>query len=41
LQQWLNFISTELHKSVFAVVFNPGTPAEAKALVRAAKAILH
>ena len=31
LQQWLNFVSTELHKQVFAVVFNPITPKEAKA----------
>jgi glutathione S-transferase len=38
VQQWLNFISTELHKQIFAVVFNPGAPAEAKAY--ALKAIL-
>lgn len=31
LQEWLNFLSTELHKQVFAVVFNPGQPAAAKA----------
>jgi glutathione S-transferase len=31
LQQWLSFIGTELHKQVFAVVFTPNTPAEAKA----------
>jgi len=30
VQQWLNFISTELHKQIFAVAFNPGAPAEAK-----------
>jgi glutathione S-transferase len=30
LQQWLNFISTELHKQIFAVLFNPSTPPEAK-----------
>lgn len=30
LQQWLNFISTELHKQIFAVAFNPGAPQEAK-----------
>src|SRR5215469_14344325 len=38
VQQWLNFISTELHKQIFAVVFNPGTPAEAK--VYALKTVL-
>jgi glutathione S-transferase len=31
LQQWLNFISTELHKQVFAVAFSPAAPQEAKA----------
>jgi glutathione S-transferase len=31
LQQWLSFVGTELHKQVFAVVFNPHAPAEAKA----------
>ncbi len=31
LQQWLSFISGELHKQVFAVVFHPNTPPEAKA----------
>jgi glutathione S-transferase len=30
VQQWLNFISTELHKQVFAIAFNPGAPAQAK-----------
>jgi glutathione S-transferase len=30
LQQWLSFIGTELHKQVFAVMFTPNTPAEAK-----------
>jgi glutathione S-transferase len=30
LQQWLNFISTELHKQIFAVVFSPSAPPEAK-----------
>jgi glutathione S-transferase len=35
LQQWLSFVGTELHKQVFAVVFNPQTPAEAKAYVLA------
>lgn len=31
LQQWLSFVATELHKAVFAVMFSPATPAEAKA----------
>ena len=31
LQQWLSFIGTELHKQVFAVLYNPRTPPEAKA----------
>jgi glutathione S-transferase len=31
LQEWLSFVATELHKQVFAVVFNPYAPAEAKA----------
>jgi glutathione S-transferase len=31
LQQWLSYIATELHKQVFAVVFNPGPPPEAAA----------
>jgi len=35
LQQWLSFVGAELHKQVFAVVFNPATPAEAKAYVLA------
>ena len=30
LQEWLNFIGTELHKS-FSPLFNPATPADAKA----------
>ena len=30
LQEWLNFIGTELHKS-FGPLFNPATPADAKA----------
>ncbi|MBN6742200.1 glutathione transferase GstA [Acidithiobacillus sp. MC6.1] len=33
LMQWLNFISTELHKG-FAPLFNPQTPEEWKAVVR-------
>ncbi len=31
LQQWLSFVSTELHKSVFGVLISPKQPAEAKA----------
>jgi glutathione S-transferase len=34
LQEWLNFISTELHKS-YSPLFNPAQPEEAKALFRA------
>jgi len=30
LQQWLNFISTEIHKGGFAPFFNPATPEAAK-----------
>lgn len=33
LAEWLNFISTELHKG-FSPLFNPGMPEEAKALFR-------
>jgi glutathione S-transferase len=33
LQEWLNFISTELHKG-FSPLFNPQMPEEAKALAR-------
>lgn len=33
LQEWLNFIATELHKG-FSPLFTPGMPDEAKALVR-------
>jgi glutathione S-transferase len=33
LQQWLSFVGSELHKQVFAVVFSPLTPAEAKVYV--------
>ncbi|MFA6164151.1 MAG: glutathione S-transferase N-terminal domain-containing protein [Methylobacter sp.] len=32
LQQWLNFISTEIHKGGFAPLFNPATPEAAKQL---------
>ncbi len=31
LQQWLNFVATELHKSVFAVLFDPASNDGAKA----------
>lgn len=34
LQQWLNYISTEIHKAVFFTLFNPASPPEAKAFVR-------
>lgn len=34
LQQWLNYISTEVHKAVFYLLFNPDAPAEAKAFAR-------
>jgi glutathione S-transferase len=33
LQEWLNFTTSELHKS-FSVLFNPAMPEEAKALMR-------
>ena len=32
LQQWLNFISTEIHKGGFGPLFNPATPEAAKQL---------
>lgn len=34
LQEWLNYLSTELHKQVFATIFNPAQPPEAKAFAR-------
>lgn len=34
LQQWLNYISTEVHKAVFYAMFNPASPPEAKAFAR-------
>jgi glutathione S-transferase len=34
LQEWLNFIATELHKS-FSPLFTPGMPDAAKALIKA------
>ncbi len=34
LQQWLNYIATEIHKGVFFLLFNPAVPAEAKQFAR-------
>lgn len=34
LQSWLNYISSEVHKQIFYVIFNPSAPAEAKNFVR-------
>jgi glutathione S-transferase len=34
LHQWLNFISSEVHKGVFYLLFNPAVPAEAKEFAR-------
>jgi len=34
LQQWLNYIATELHKQVFYTIFTPAWPAEAQLYVR-------
>src|SRR5262245_23288744 len=34
LQEWLNYLSTELHKAVFAVLFNPHTPEASKLYAR-------
>ena len=34
LQQWLNYIATEVHKAVFYFLFNPASPPEAKAFAR-------
>ncbi len=34
LQEWLNTISTELHKGGFAPLFAPGMPAEAKEMAK-------
>lgn len=36
LIEWLNFISTELHKRIFYTIFSPSTPDEARELARAA-----
>ena len=32
--QWLNYISTEIHKGCFALMFNPSAPEEAKGWAR-------
>jgi len=34
LQQWLNYLSTEVHKAVFYMMFNPASPPEVKAFAR-------
>jgi len=34
LQQWLNYLSTEVHKAVFYMMFNPESPPEVKAFAR-------
>ena len=34
LQQWLSYISTELHKAVFYMLFNPAVPREMKEFSR-------
>lgn len=34
LQQWLNYLSTEVHKALFYAMFNPASPPEAKAFAR-------
>lgn len=34
LQQWLNYIASEVHKQVFYTLFNPTIPVEAKAFAR-------
>lgn len=34
LQQWLNYISTEIHKGVYYLLFNPAVPNEAKQFAR-------
>jgi len=34
LQQWLNYVSTEIHKQIFYTIFSPQWPAEAKVFVR-------
>ena len=32
--EWMSFVSTEIHKACFGVMFNPATPPEAKAFAR-------
>ncbi|MEI6417464.1 MAG: glutathione S-transferase N-terminal domain-containing protein [Sphingomonadales bacterium] len=34
LQQWLNYISSEVHKAVFYMSFNPASPPEVRAFAR-------
>jgi len=34
LQQWLNYVATELHKQIFYTIFSPQWPDEAKMYVR-------
>jgi glutathione S-transferase len=34
LQEWLNYLSTELHRTVFHPIFNPGPPAAAREYAR-------
>lgn len=34
LQQWLNYIGSEIHKAVFYMCFNPASPPEVKAFVK-------
>lgn len=34
LQEWLSFLSTELHKGIFATIFHPAAPEEARAFAR-------
>lgn len=34
LQQWLNYLSTEVHKAVFYTMFNPASPTVAKEFAR-------
>jgi glutathione S-transferase len=34
VQQWLSFVATEIHKQVFAAIFNPASPDEARGFAR-------
>jgi glutathione S-transferase len=34
VQQWLNYVATEVHKGVFYLMFNPHAPAQAKAFAQ-------